>query len=154
MPLHDARDVANQIIRRAAMHRRTLTPMQVLKLVYMSQGWMLGLYGRPLFSQSVEAWQYGPVIPDVYHALKGYGSSPVLATINCPQEHYDPQEIDIINQVVDIYKDWNGIELSNWTHQPGSPWHTTWHINGRNSTIPIDTIQAYFNRLAHESARQ
>ena len=32
-----------------------LTPMQVLKLVYISHGWMLGLHQRPLFEEDVEA---------------------------------------------------------------------------------------------------
>ena len=38
--------------------------MQVLKLVYYCHAWMLGLYGRPLIRQPIEAWRYGPVVPE------------------------------------------------------------------------------------------
>jgi uncharacterized phage-associated protein len=153
MAIHDARAVANQIIIQAKKRGRALTPMQVLKLVYISHGWMLGLYGRPLFHQPVEAWQYGPVVADVYHTLKGYGSSPVQNPIHCQPEFFDSYESSIIDQVVQMYENWDGIALSNWTHKDGSPWHTTWNFNGRNSPIPTDLIQGYFNRLAHDSNR-
>lgn len=40
---------------------------------------MLGLYGVPLIRDDVQAWKYGPVIPQVYHAgaVKDYRGRPV-----------------------------------------------------------------------------
>ena len=43
-------------------HYKEITTMQLLKLVYIAHGWMLGLYDKPLISDEVEAWQYGPFI--------------------------------------------------------------------------------------------
>ncbi|WP_439690440.1 Panacea domain-containing protein [Curtobacterium sp. SP.BCp] len=37
--------------------------------LYLAQGWMLGLDGRPLFPERVEAWAEGPVVRDVHHAI-------------------------------------------------------------------------------------
>jgi antitoxin SocA-like protein len=76
-----ARVVANEFIRLAEADGRALTPLQVIKLAYIAHGWMLALYQRPLISDSIEAWKYGPVIPTLYHALKKYGAGSVTGTI-------------------------------------------------------------------------
>src|SRR4051794_28085835 len=54
-----------------------LTPMKVLKLVYIAHGWVLSSADAPLISESVQAWKFGPVIPSLYHYFKRYGASPV-----------------------------------------------------------------------------
>ena len=48
------------------------TPMHMIKLVYLSHGWMLGLRERSLINEAVEAWRYGPVVPSVYHRFKSF----------------------------------------------------------------------------------
>ena len=55
----------------------TLTPMQLLKLVYIAHGTMLGKYSMPLINDKVEAWKYGPVIKPLYDAIKTYRNEPV-----------------------------------------------------------------------------
>ena len=35
------------------------------------------LRGEGLFGNRIEAWRYGPVIPDLYHATKSYGREPI-----------------------------------------------------------------------------
>ena len=72
---HDARSVANEIIRHAHDDGKSVTHLQVQKLVYYCHAWMLGLYGEPLLKQPVEAWEYGPVIRAIYDSLRQYPSS-------------------------------------------------------------------------------
>ncbi len=58
----------------------SLTPLQINKLVYISHGWVLGFFQRPLIENRVaqiEAWRYGPVVVGIYHMLKSFGSRPV-----------------------------------------------------------------------------
>ena len=61
--MYDSRTVANEFLKLADKDNDTLTPMQLLKLVFIAHGWCLGLLGRHLIKDSIEAWQYGPVIP-------------------------------------------------------------------------------------------
>ena len=89
---HDARAVANNLIEMSG--EGPLTPLQIIKLTYICHGWMLGLYGRPLVKQNVKAWTYGPVIPDVYRALKTYRANPVTPRIPIPPEEFDERESD------------------------------------------------------------
>ncbi len=57
-----ARQVANWFIERAAQEGEYLTQLKLQKLVYMAHGWNLALLGKPLISENIEAWKWGPVI--------------------------------------------------------------------------------------------
>ncbi|MEJ1998904.1 MAG: DUF4065 domain-containing protein, partial [Maritimibacter sp.] len=72
---YDSRVVANRILEIAETKGIKLTLMQLLKLVYIAHGWWLSFSnGRPLTSDTPQAWQYGPVYPAVYNAFRRYGS--------------------------------------------------------------------------------
>lgn len=122
--------------------------MQVLKLVYLCHGWMLGLYNRPLIKEPVEAWQYGPVVRDLYKSVKKFRSSPVEGPLSRNKEDFDEQEKDIMDQVIEMYGDFSGLALSRLTHEPGTPWYRTWNSGDRYNIISNDLIEDHFKQLA------
>ena len=140
--------VAEYFLYLSARDHRTLTPMQVLKLVYIAHGWHLGLYGRPLVNETVEAWQYGPVIRSLYREYKRFGSRPIDDIVSCKPEGFDAEEEDTIEQVWRAYGTRTGVSLSALTHQPDSPWSQTVERSGINSDISDDLIEDHYRRLA------
>jgi uncharacterized phage-associated protein len=147
---YDARVVANRFIQLAREQGRPLTPMQINKLTYIAHGWVLALCQRPLLSQHVLAWRYGPVLPDIYHALKRYRDQPVTSEIVVPSETMGAQEEHIIKEVSRVYGGYNGVVLSHITHQPGTPWTITWQERGQNAIISNDLIAAHYKALAEQ----
>jgi uncharacterized phage-associated protein len=141
------RHVAEQFLFLADAEGRPLTPMQILKLVYIAHGWQLGLYGRPLVDQPVEAWQYGPVIPSLYHAYKRYGSSPIDEVPDRKPLGFDAEEESTIEQVWRGYGKRSGVSLSSLTHEPGTPWSITVQQSGLGAVISNDLIEDYYRRL-------
>ncbi|MCK0536567.1 Panacea domain-containing protein [Alcanivorax quisquiliarum] len=75
--MYDVLTVADTILKAAKSRDRRLTPMQLMELVYIAHGWNLGMRNIDLFQNRIEAWQYGPVIPDLYHATKQFGRRPL-----------------------------------------------------------------------------
>jgi uncharacterized phage-associated protein len=147
----DARTVANRFLELANAQGKSLTPMQLLKLVYIAHGWTLGLVGRPLIRQPIEAWQYGPVVRDVYNGVRIYGRAPVRAPIWAPPgDMLDPVEDGMVRQVFDLYGDMDGISLSNITHMPNTPWAQTYQHGSFGTVIPDDLIASHYQRLSHE----
>ncbi len=146
-----ARAVANEFIRLAEAEGKSLTPLQLIKLTYLAHGWMLALYQRPLISDRIEAWKYGPVIPDLYRALRDYGSGNVTSPIVGGSRFVplDAQERDLIRQVYERYGNKNGILLSRLTHQPGTPWHMTWETDSLGRGISNDLIAEHYRQLAN-----
>ena len=149
---HDARSVANEIIQRAHDDGKQVTPMKVIKLAYFCHAWMLGLYHEPMLDEPVEAWKYGPVVPDLYDSLRRYGGSPVTRLIsNASKDEFTPEETSIIDQVWAIYGKISALGLSSMTHREGTPWHQTWNAGGAFAAILDPVIEEYYQRLKENS---
>lgn len=125
---HDPRAIANRILDIRSETGQSLTIMQLIKLVYIADGWSMALLGKPLASERPEAWRYGPVYRTVYNAFSGIGSRPVEAravvrgTSIPVSENFTPDEENLIRMVVEGYGKLSAFALSNLTHMDGTPW--------------------------------
>lgn len=60
---------------------RSLTPLKLQKILYYVQANHLAQSnGIPLFTDPIEMWQYGPVVPSVYHEFKDFGINHISTT--------------------------------------------------------------------------
>jgi uncharacterized phage-associated protein len=126
--------------------------MQLMKLVYIAHGWSLALLDRDLFSDRIEAWKYGPVIPNLYHATKAFGRNVI------PQDLVDDSAASAVDDdiqafledVVAKYGHLNGIQLSNLTHMPNTPWHDTYEANIMGKEIPDPLIRSHYQAKLDE----
>ncbi|HEN9508482.1 Panacea domain-containing protein [Acinetobacter baumannii] len=157
---HTALQVANRIIElgRTANPSQYYTPMQLLKLVYIAHGWMLGICNTPLIKEQVQAWKYGPVIPDLYQSVKKYGSNPIFdekvgSFWESQTSDFTADENAIIQYVVDSYGSIDGITLSQITHAPDTPWSATFNHSGWGDVIPTDLIANHYRLLLDKVRR-
>ena len=100
----------------------TTTPMHVLKLTYIAHGWMLGFFREPLVREVVEAWKYGPVIPELYQIYSVFGKQHIAFPVYPKEDVLGSEQLSIIETVERSYLDFSALELSSKTHEPGSPW--------------------------------
>ncbi|MDE0070747.1 MAG: DUF4065 domain-containing protein [Caldilineaceae bacterium] len=153
---HDARAIANKLILMGLEDGNPLTPLQIIKLTYLCQAWMLGMFGEPMFEDEVEAWDYGPVIPEVYHGVKHFVNKPVIETMRARPTGLNDKEAHILNEVYRVYGSWSGGALSRHTHKPETPWYITKQENpsGRSVEIPVERIRKYYEDIirAEEAA--
>ena len=142
------RVVAEQILwlRRAVES----TPMHVLKLVYISHGWMLGLYGRSLINEPAEAWRYGPVVPSIYYRYRSFRGDPITTEPVDRSAEFDDEQRDVIQQVHSIYGTFTAMQLSALTHKPDTPWDTTRRQYGIGAIIPNELIESYYRALSEQ----
>ncbi len=138
MPVYSPASIANYFLDRASQEGRALTPMQLLKLVYMAHGWYLGYTGQRLINEQVQAWRHGPVIKSLYDKIKHFGGGSVTGLVadnpfgSLPAP-VGPEAIPLLDGVWRNYSRFSGIELSELTHQRGTPWWTAWYDQGGQS---------------------
>ena len=148
----DARVVSNHLVDLASQRNNTLTPMQVLKLAYIAHGFSLGFRGTPLISNRVEAWKFGPVIPDLYQAIRHWRDRPVEKVDIEGLEGFGPGDAELVEQVYDAYQQYSGITLSSMTHQTGTPWDRVYNPLTNYIQIPNDLIREHYSQLLAASA--
>lgn len=134
------------------------TPMQVLKLAYIGHGFSLAINEKPLFHDRIEAWKYGPVIPNLYRIISKYKgdpiprmyicNSPVGSAVATERKRHLGDMLDenkkVLDDVLDGYGKYDGLELSDITHAKGSPWDYCFDPNDLNKEIPNKVIKEYY----------
>ena len=139
--------IANAFLKLARDNGKSLTNMQLQKLVFLAQGYSLALLGECIYDRQTHAWQWGPVIPRLYKALQTYGSGVVTGVL--PVEDGDSitsDQQEVVAGVWDAYGSYSGSQLSALTHKQDSPWAKQWELK-RFDPIPIDDIKSYYERL-------
>ena len=145
---YSAAKVANRLIEIARTRGEQVSPLKLLKLVYIAHGWSFPFLPEPLLIEPAQAWQYGPVVPSLYHAISRYRDGPVTELVpDTDPQILTEQASALIQNVYDSYSRYSGIQLSNMTHMPNTPWSEAWNAGGRNALIPNDRIALHYQHL-------
>ena len=124
-----------------------LTNMKINKLLYFAQGYHLKKYGVPLFQDNIEAWEHGPVVPEVYSAYKGYGDKSITGCDFDMTADITPEAKDILYGVARNYGRYTASALRNMTHVIGTPWDQVYRPGRSHVEIPLSMIRDYFAEL-------
>ncbi len=161
----DPRAIANRLLDLGRERQLAIDPMKVQKLIYYAHGWHLALTGRPLLDRSVEAWQYGPVIPDVYRAFRQFGARTIMESAryfavedgkvlwrrySMPATDPDASYAErILRRILEQYGGYSAVQLSMMTHAEGTPWAEAWSENAGKRYVPIPDaeIETYFKSV-------
>ena len=143
--MYKALSIAKYIVKRCNDTKRAISNLKLQKLLYFVQAEFLVSKKKPCFKEHIEAWNFGPVVPDVYYEYKGYGSA------NIPymrKERFDEiAEADkkLINEVVDECAVYSASALVDITHHQ-SPWKNVYSPYS-NNVITKKSIKNYFEEM-------
>jgi len=158
---YSAKAVANYFLQKSFQTKRLIGPLKLQKLIYYAHGYYLAITDKPLINEPIQAWEYGPVIPSIYHEFKYYGNDPIceLATEGNEEKNKfqhgkpplpvptDSEAIEIMDKVWESYSGLKTFQLSEMTHEEGSPWDQTRKQYGRAAKdviIADERIKSYF----------
>ena len=149
--------IANFMLDRARAARVTLTHLKLQKLVYIAYGWATVYLDERLFVEPIEAWQFGPVVPHLWHEFKAYRNKPIkgrsfdfdpeantVIPLAVPDE--DQETRRVLQMTWDNYGHVASSQLVDRTHAPGTPWDET----DRNEVIRHELIAIHFLDLYHK----
>lgn len=117
----------------AAKYPGEVTPMKLQKLLYYCYAWQL-VAKEKQFNAAFEAWEHGPVEPEIYHEYKKFGRKP----IEIDGSLLSPSQL--IDFILDSYAVYSALELSKTTHFE-TPWKK---YKGTAQVIPdLEFIEFY-----------
>lgn len=124
-----ASQVSDFFLAFAREHGDSLTNLKLQKLLYYAQGWYLGIHGKALFDEELEAWIHGPVVPSEYRRFKAYGFDPINGNIEEPTLPKKTREF-----LIDVYGTharFSAWDLERATHEE-PPWKAA------RGNLPLD----------------
>lgn len=118
-----------------------MSPKKLQKLVYYAYSWYLVLNNEPnedinkkLFSERIEAWVHGPVVPELYGKYRHHSYNDIPKKED-NSSLFDKDTLNVLEQVWNVYGEYNGNELESITHQE-TPW-----IEAREGYGPLEICQ-------------
>jgi uncharacterized phage-associated protein len=169
---HSSLAIANEFLKRALDDGKSLTHMHLQRLVFIAHGFNLAINHTPLIDEQYQAWEFGPIAPELYRALKRYGLQPVTRLIRHGDESYwgesdtgwsgdtggwlraetaggsvtEPLTVDekgVIDLIWADFRDYQSFQLSALTHGPKTPWRD-FYEQGKTNPIPNNSIRDFF----------
>ena len=122
--------------------------LQLQKILYFLQGESYKECREPLFSNRIEAWLYGPVVPDVYYRYSASGGVPICMFYEDADEAIEPQDREWLKPLIEHYGGMDVWDLVDLSHTEGAPWDRTMKAKG-GGTIPEEWINSYFRNQYH-----
>lgn len=137
-------------IAKIILSKKSFCQLALEKIMYFVDCEYIKKYGEPIFSDEFQAWDLGPVIPKVYRKYKFYGYDKISLTdkqkvIICSKmmkfKNYD-RISEVIDEVIDRYKEYTANDLVTESHEEGSPWDLVYNGGlGRNEKISKSLIK-------------
>ncbi len=123
-----------------------LSKLKLQKLLYYAQGYYTALFNKPLFEENIEAWEHGPVVREIYDALKHiegiYIPTNIYAMSDSEIDLLDKNAKELIEDVFSVMGQYSAWKLRERTHNE-SPWENNYE-KGQNKLIPLEDIKSYF----------
>ena len=115
------------------------------KLLYYCQGHHLAAFGRPLFKESISAWDMGPVVGKLWHAERDGAIIPV-EPIN------DEAMLNTIGYVITRYGNLSASDLERLSHAE-DPWFDANKGRPEHGSVlmPNEDIERFFRTNAIET---
>lgn len=118
------------------------------KILYMADMNYVGLTGQRLIDESFEAWDYGPVLPTVYHRCKPFGAKPIPDIFWGIGNIDGTPEAKMLDEAWEHLGDMSPGQLVENTHWEGGAWARHYVPGARGVQIPTaDMIEEYGRRV-------
>ena len=121
---YKVKDIARYMICKTNEMQTPISNLKLQKLLYFAWKDYYKKYRRYLFNENFEAWQFGPVVRNVYYDYCTYGPMPIRSPLYMSYEGdwISAEDTNFLDQFLSEYKNKSVYELVQLTHKPGEAW--------------------------------
>ena len=137
--MYSAIELSKHIVTKCTTDNYPISNLQLQKILYYIQKYYL-VRNSIAFSDNIEAWQFGPVVPNVYYRFCGFGAMPITNTYDDTNISFeDAQIIDAIVEEKRALDPWVMVEE---THKKKGAWDQIYRNGlGNRDVIPCELIK-------------
>ena len=133
-----AMDVAKYILWYCTQKGAPISNLKLQKILYFAWIDYYNVTATYLFSDNICAWQFGPVVPNVYYNYCQYSN----LNIYINDKPLVAVDLDVLNIAIDNYRTMTVSALVKKSHQAGKPWYEIYkNGSGNRQIIPFDLIK-------------
>ena len=137
--MYSALSMAKYIIDKCTKDKYPISNLQLQKILYYIQREFLQ-QGAMAFPENIEAWQFGPVVPEVYKQYCGFGALPIRMRYAVVIQSNDE---NIINPIIKKKRILNPWDMVSDTHSSGKAWDLIYREGlGDHQIIPQELIKS------------
>lgn len=152
-------DVSRHVINYSNEKEYGISNLKLQKILYFIQAFFLVSTSEQCFEEKIEAWDFGPVVPEAYREYKQFGSGDIPSisyiidfdgediweskVIKYKDNVISEPDKQRIESVVDKFADYSATDLVSITHAQ-TPWKVAYK-KGQNNEITIDSIKGFFD---------
>lgn len=122
-----------------------LSNLKLQKILYLAHMVHLGEHHQPLVNERFEAWDYGPVSPELYRQVKTFGSGPIRNVFHGFSNPGDPSIRASLDDVYDQVGHLTAGQLVQITHRSGGAWDTHYVPGVLGVRIPNEAIREEYD---------
>lgn len=130
--MYRAIDLSRYIVSKCIRDRHPISNLQLQKILYYIQKDFLNR-GDAAFSDDIEAWPFGPVVPNVYYHYCGYGAMPITSSYGEADIAYDDRKV--VDSIVESKRVLDPWVMVAETHKENGAWHQTYHNRLENGKV-------------------
>lgn len=134
-------DLAEYIINYPDIH---IDNLKLQKLLFYCQAVSLVINDKPIFNNRIEAWDYGPVVPEVYYKYRN-GDIEIEKSEGLVKVEGD--DLKMADLALDYYGSMTGGKLIQLTHSE-KPWQNAYK-QGRNTEITQQSMKDFYSTIYH-----
>lgn len=149
MPV-SSNDAANYLCERAGWQ---ISNLQLQKILYMADMNFTGQSHVRLIDEDFEAWDYGPVLPSLYHKCKVFGSKAIPKVFWGAKDILGTAEAKMLDLAWEKLKSATPGQLVETTHAPDGAWVRRYGRAIRNAKISASDMIDEFNRRVGRKER-
>lgn len=157
--MYDALTIARYVVNYCNQNGYGISNLKLQKLLYFIQAYFVAFTDekQPCFREEIEAWDFGPVVPEVYHEFKQFGSNSIpsieyyyetdgetLRRVKYDRGEINKKDQENIDLVINQMAKYSASSLVELTHNQ-APWKDA-HIPHSHGIITIDSLKGYFKR--------
>lgn len=140
---YNVSNISKYIISKCNYEKKIITNLYLQKILYYVQGYFLKKYNMLAFDSDIEAWQYGPAIPDSYYEYCANSTKPIVFAGNEIDDYLDgiskKKHKRLIDDIIEKCMSLFTTSLVNKTCC-----ETPWSQTGNRDIIDVKIMAAYF----------